>query len=133
MRTTWRGRHDGLVAIGVAIATLSPSPLRAGPPAPPVHLSETGLYSEPATHRVDERNLRYSPQYPLWSDGAVKSRWIFLPPGDRRALADRGRRQDPRGAGQPMGIRSLFTESHWAKVCRPGWSARERATSRFAQ
>ena len=78
MGTTWRSAR-GVVAI--AIATFSPCPSRAGPASPPVHLSETGLYSEPATHRVDERNLRYSPQYPLWSDGAVKRRWIFLPPG----------------------------------------------------
>jgi hypothetical protein len=25
--------------------------------------------------------LPFSPQYPLWSDGAVKRRWIYLPPG----------------------------------------------------
>jgi hypothetical protein len=25
--------------------------------------------------------MQYAPQYPLWSDGASKRRWIFLPPG----------------------------------------------------
>jgi cytochrome c553 len=39
----------------------------------PQHLRDTGLY--------DSRNLSFSPQYPLWSDGAHKRRWIYLPPG----------------------------------------------------
>lgn len=49
-------------------------------PAPP-DLRQTGLYSDFASRTVDSRNLHYSPQYPLWSDGAVKQRWIYLPPG----------------------------------------------------
>ena len=78
-RRTWQGSRGGIVAI--AIAALAPPVAHAGPASPPVHLADTGLYSDPASHRVDVRNLHYSPQYPLWSDGAVKSRWIFLPAG----------------------------------------------------
>src|SRR5690349_4239989 len=48
--------------------------------APPVRLSDTGLFSAGST-RVDPRNRSYSPQYPLWSDGAGKSRWVYLPAG----------------------------------------------------
>ena len=39
----------------------------------PQHLRDTGL--------DDQRTLSFSPQYPLWSDGAQKRRWIYLPPG----------------------------------------------------
>jgi hypothetical protein len=39
----------------------------------PQHLRDTGLH--------DPQNLSFSPQYPLWSDGAGKRRWIYLPPG----------------------------------------------------
>ena len=39
----------------------------------PEHLRDTGLY--------DRQTLSFSPQYPLWSDGANKRRWIYLPPG----------------------------------------------------
>ncbi|MDX1498722.1 MAG: hypothetical protein R3176_02420 [Woeseiaceae bacterium] len=46
----------------------------------PQRLSETGLY-EPGTRRVQPGILSYSPQYPLWSDGATKRRWFRLPPG----------------------------------------------------
>jgi hypothetical protein len=48
---------------------------------PPSRLADTGLYSDFASRTVDPRNLHYSPQYPLWSDGARKDRWIHLPPG----------------------------------------------------
>ena len=47
----------------------------------PEHLRETGLYVEGSSTQVDPKNLAFSPQYPLWSDGARKRRWIYLPPG----------------------------------------------------
>ncbi|MGE5815371.1 MAG: hypothetical protein ACM36C_12860 [Acidobacteriota bacterium] len=50
---------------------------------PPARLSDTGLYVRAldGTLEVDPRNRPYSPQYPLWSDGAGKSRWVHLPEG----------------------------------------------------
>jgi mono/diheme cytochrome c family protein len=32
----------------------------------------------------------FSPQYPLWSDGASKARWIYLPPGSTIDTTDAG-------------------------------------------
>jgi hypothetical protein len=51
----------------------------AGEP-PPALLRDTGLYSDFAALEIDSRNLAFAPQYPLWSDGAAKRRWIALPP-----------------------------------------------------
>ena len=51
------------------------------PSAPPRLLSETGLYAGTGTTVIDSRNRAFSPQYPLWSDGAQKSRWVRLPEG----------------------------------------------------
>ena len=48
---------------------------------PPASLRETGLYSDWAARTVAADNLPFSPQYPLWTDGAAKSRFIQLPPG----------------------------------------------------
>jgi hypothetical protein len=48
---------------------------------PPQSLHDTGLYADAATQQVDPRHLAFSPQYPLWTDGATKRRWISLPPG----------------------------------------------------
>jgi hypothetical protein len=47
----------------------------------PQRLSETGLYANIATGELAPGVLAYTPQYPLWSDGAEKKRWISLPRG----------------------------------------------------
>ena len=51
------------------------------PSAPPRLLSETGLYAGRGTNAIDPRNRPFAPQYPLWSDGAEKARWVRLPEG----------------------------------------------------
>ena len=48
---------------------------------PPASLRDTGLYSSFETLEVDRKHLAFQPQYPLWTDGAAKRRWISLPPG----------------------------------------------------
>lgn len=48
---------------------------------PPPRLSDTGLFSDPAAKTVAKDVLPFAPQYPLWSDGAAKRRYIYLPPG----------------------------------------------------
>ncbi|WP_138933256.1 hypothetical protein [Roseovarius arcticus] len=54
----------------------------------PLTLFETGLYADPATLTVDPQHIAFAPQYPLWSDGAEKHRWISLPPGDAIDTSD---------------------------------------------
>jgi hypothetical protein len=48
---------------------------------PPEKLKDTGLYSDWISRTVAPGNLPFTPQYPLWSDGAKKSRWIHIPDG----------------------------------------------------
>ena len=48
--------------------------------AAPQDLRETGLYADAETLQIDPKHLAFSPQYPLWTDGAAKRRWISLPP-----------------------------------------------------
>jgi hypothetical protein len=47
----------------------------------PERLSGTGLFVPGSVTEITPRALSFSPQYPLWSDGATKRRWISLPPG----------------------------------------------------
>lgn len=63
-----------LLALAALLGMTSPEPPKA-----PKLLSQTGLYEAPGT--VDRSLLAYAPQYPLWSDGATKTRWIHLPKG----------------------------------------------------
>ena len=48
---------------------------------PPRELTDTGLYSDGARFTVPPENRPFAPQYPLWSDGAAKRRWVRLPKG----------------------------------------------------
>jgi hypothetical protein len=48
---------------------------------PPQRLEGTGLYSDFATLEVHANHIAFSPQYPLWTDGAAKRRWISIPAG----------------------------------------------------
>ena len=47
----------------------------------PQRLADTGLYDAGVSGAIDPRNRSFSPQYPLWTDGMSKRRWIYLPPG----------------------------------------------------
>lgn len=49
----------------------------------PRTLHATGLYTEAGGRQLRAGVAAFSPQYPLWSDGAAKRRWVWLPPGRR--------------------------------------------------
>ena len=66
---------------GVNQAAPSPTATPFVSAPPPRLLSETGLYSPGSSTVLDAKILEYSPQYPLWSDGARKRRFIQLPAG----------------------------------------------------
>ena len=80
------GAFTGFVA---ALAVAAAATLVAAPPAqaaadrsgPPPTLAATGLYASGSSTEIRAGNLSFSPQYPLWSDGAAKRRWIRLPSG----------------------------------------------------
>lgn len=89
--------------LGMLVAlALSVWPTRNADPAeaqPPATLDATGLYSNAAAFEVDPSHLAFSPQYPLWTDGAAKRRWIWLPPGSAIDASD------PDGWKFPVGTR----------------------------
>lgn len=69
----------GLASDGARAQIVVATPSAAAAALPP-RLSETGLFAPP-TRTIAPGILPFSPQYPLWSDGAAKRRWIALPPG----------------------------------------------------
>jgi hypothetical protein len=66
-----------VLVLALPIITRGQSPAAWPPPT----LKDTGLYADSATKTVAAGNLPYSPQYPLWSDGAAKRRWLRIPKG----------------------------------------------------
>lgn len=70
-----------LVLAAAALVALDGLALARQAPAVPVRLADTGLYSDLPARKRARGVLAYSPQYPLWTDGAAKRRWILLPPG----------------------------------------------------
>ncbi len=82
MRTRRIGRWTSIIGVALAAVALLGSAAAARRPlsrSAPESLQETGLYADFGRHQVDPRHLEFAPQYPLWSDGAAKKRWISLP------------------------------------------------------
>lgn len=69
------------------------TPVEDGPPR---WLSETGLYAADGVTLAEGVEL-FTPRFPLWTDGAAKRRWIWLPPGTRIDTTDPDRWQFPEG------------------------------------
>lgn len=89
-----RCRSIAAIAAGLAALSLSFAAV-AGSPPPRLH--DTGLYATGPGEEIAPDVMPFSPQYPLWSDGAVKRRWIFLPPGTAIDASDPDRWQFPVG------------------------------------
>lgn len=47
----------------------------------PKLLSESGLFSDIKTKTLAPGVFKFTPTYALWSDGAMKQRYVYLPPG----------------------------------------------------
>ena len=47
----------------------------------PRTLADTGLYADAGSEILTLGVLTYRPAFELWSDGATKRRWLWLPPG----------------------------------------------------
>ncbi|MGH7954166.1 MAG: hypothetical protein ACREFE_19915, partial [Limisphaerales bacterium] len=84
-------------SIGGRIYTLQ----RGGPP-PPAHpipklLSQTGVFTDLKKMRPADYLIPYSVNVPLWSDGAVKSRWMALPENSTISFSTNGEWRFPAG------------------------------------
>jgi hypothetical protein len=71
------------ISMSLVLAAAAIAQALAQAPAPearglPQRLGDTG-FADPAV--VRER-IEFTPRYPLWSDGATKKRWLWLPPGN---------------------------------------------------
>jgi hypothetical protein len=65
-----------LIALGVAL----PAQTAADPPLA-ANLRDTGLFEQGSVDLIRAANEPFTPQFPLWTDGQAKRRWLYLPPG----------------------------------------------------
>jgi hypothetical protein len=80
----WLGIGLGLAALGCSDLYWVCDPPDEGRLGQlPAKLSETGLFSDVATEALAPGVSAYRPRYALWSDGAEKRRWFWLPEGER--------------------------------------------------
>ncbi len=63
----------------------------------PERLSETGLFADVGQQQLAPRVFAYTPAFALWSDGAEKRRWVFVPAGAQVDTRDPDAWQFPEG------------------------------------
>jgi hypothetical protein len=80
MDAAWNRPTVRLVAAATVAGLVVAAPARGEVGAPDA-LAKTGLYADWRRKTIARENLAFAPQYPLWSDGAGKRRYIFVPPG----------------------------------------------------
>lgn len=107
------------------VVTAAAGPSRAmETPQVPVRLSETGLYADGASGPVASNVQPYAPQYPLWSDGLTKRRWLALPEGAVIDAADAYAWDFPIGTKLwkefALGDRRVETRFFW-RASAAGW------------
>jgi hypothetical protein len=86
-------------------------------PTPPPTLAETGLYQSDGT--LEPYALHFAPQFVLWSDGATKERWAYIPDCDQIDTGDMDHWEMPVGA------------RFWKEFTRDGVRIETRLIHRF--
>jgi hypothetical protein len=80
-------------SIDAALADAATDAMADATPEPdanifPVRLRDTGLYSDFDGRVIADDVQEFVPAYPLWSDGAVKRRWVHFPAGSTIDTSD---------------------------------------------
>ncbi len=122
-----------LAILGGAVAVSATPPL---PPsmvhnaaiagaAYPQNLSEFGFFSNPAEQSVAQSVTPYRLNTPLWSDGAEKLRFVYIPPGQQAKAQGEGLLDLPVGAAliKTFKIRGKLIETRVLLHRADGWVA----------
>ena len=116
------------------VLLIVPLAIGAGPRAewPPQTLRDTGLYADWSRKTVNADAMPFSPQYPLWSDGAGKARWVQLPRGAWIDAADPDVWKFPVGTRfwKEFTFQQRKVETRFIELTSGGW---QYATYEWAQ
>jgi hypothetical protein len=107
---------------------LSDKPLVEDPLGPmPYKLSQTGIFKSLRKLEPIERAIRYEPEWPLWTNGSAKYRWLLLPDGKKIDNSERASWVFPEGTlfwktfGYPDGGFPARVETRILRKARAGW------------
>jgi hypothetical protein len=89
-------RFRAAAALSIALGVSPPGSTAVDAPLA-ASLRDTGLYEDGSVERVRAANTPFTPQFPLWTDGQSKRRWLYLPPGTAIDKSDPDRWEFPRG------------------------------------
>lgn len=109
----------------------------------PDRLDCTGLYSSMASKTMANEVKEFKPAVPLWSDGSVKTRWVYLPKGTTIDASNPDSWKFPKGTRfwkefrNPDGSRRIETriflkndENDWSRTTYV-WDAEEKQAMRL--
>lgn len=94
-------------------------------PDEPSRLEEAGLYSDFDGRALAQGNRFYEPAFKLWSDGAEKERYVYLPPGSTIDARDPDRWRLPEGTRlyKHFRIDGRLIETRFLQKLSTGWFA----------
>lgn len=123
MLAGWARRiSSSAIVLAVLVTTQHGSTGPAAEGLVPARLRDTGLYANWETRTIARGNLPFTPQYPLWSDGAAKSRWLRIPPGKFIDASDPDVWQFPVGTRLWKEFRfGQRAETRFMERTRTGW------------
>jgi hypothetical protein len=89
----------------------------------PTELRCTGLYSDWAMRTISSSVKEYDPGLRLWSDGAQKTRWMYLPPNTQIDTSDMDEWQFPVGTKfwKQFVLNGAYVETRFIHKRPQGW------------
>jgi len=91
--------------------------------APPATLADTGCYADVAGHELAPQLIPFEINSPLWSDGALKRRFMLIPDGESIAYTDAG--------SLTMPVGTLLVKEFWLERVADDPSTRFPVETRF--
>ena len=89
----------------------------------PEFLHQTGIFSNTPNLEVHKELYPFEPQYPLWTDGATKRRYAYIPPGEKINSSNMNSWKFPIGTifWKEFSFKNLRAETRVIAKTREGW------------
>jgi len=92
-------------------------------PQLPPSLHQTGIYHSDSEFKISKELYPFKPQYPLWTDGAVKYRYAYVPQGKQIDTLNMNDWQFPEGTifWKEFNFKNIKVETRVIALTKKGW------------